>query len=197
MAFVLPPSVASGLATAGSVGLQALPGLAVLGVGFTTIKLLEPRPSRWDKTKSVIKDVGEVLSVLTALGAFFAAVTGKKAGQKSMTEADLNAAVDARARELLAQKMEFDRQVDLQVAAEKKSMEASMNQLTALLAEERAAMNARISEAVSEAQAAASVHNGDEDPSDLDVPVVFRDNAAKIKGRARGPVVRKAAAAGK
>lgn len=182
MAFILPPSVASGLATAGSVGLQALPGLAVLGVGFTTIKLLEHRPTKWEKTKSVIKDAGEVLSVLTALGAFISAISGNKAGKKSMSEDDINVAIETRAKEMLAQKMEFDRQVNAAVAAEKQGMEASMNQLTALLAEERAAMNTRINEAVSEALAAVEARE--------EQPIREKEGGTKIT---RKPQVRKAA----
>lgn len=192
MAFVLPPSVASGLATAGSVGLQALPGLAVLGVGFTTIKLLEHRPTKWEKTKSVIKDVGEVLSVLTALGAFVAAVTGKKEGKQSMTEEQLTSVIETRAKEMLAQKMEFDRRVDSAVAAEKQSVEAAMNQLTSLVEQERAAMDRRIADAVQEAldrhQAGVEAKEALDDLGDPDP--YLKGTPAKITKR---PVLRKAA----
>ena len=130
----------------------------------------------------MIKDVGEVMAVLTAVGAFIKAVTGNKKGEQSVSEADINNAIESRAKEMLQQHLEFNRRVEAAVAAEKQAVADSMNQMTALLAEERAQMDVRINQAVSE------------DPDEVvEVPVTVHPGAAAKINKKRAPVVRKAA----
>jgi hypothetical protein len=138
---MIPPSILTAGRTAGTIAIQAAPGLAVLGIGLGAVKLMEPKVSNWEKGRIAVKEASEVVQSMKIIADFFSVFFGKsKTDKAQMSEAEFNAAVKTAAADLVAAETRFNERVAAAVAAEKAVLSAQEQQ--------------NVSEAVAEAIAA-------------------------------------------